>query len=959
MKYNSEDMADTRQLTTIHRIMRVTQTECSALLVKHLFHPDPPVVLSALSLLGESGCKELCGHYRNLYKKENQAIRTRILENLTANPEEEAKVFLLETFQQEKSPELRAKILIALGALAEKDTKMRDFLREKAVSGGGDTAQRMAAAEGLFISGDYEFLAAEIMKIYHQKEELSILNFLLTKMALYSDSEVFIKLYKFYRNQKDVGEEKDVLLCRATFGSYKNGRDTALLLSQFRERFLQICRSGTGAELDFALQVLTDVSFDNSWAIKILSALLVRNDLTRPQEKKREEIFSCMLPPVVQEFSLKKSLNSLVKRVMEPCVKLLEERIEKRADAAAEQNKYEFCDFFEALGNKPLLEAVVKYLKGPVSKERQAVILEVLKRLFPSLNNTQKKRMNSVLQLIKTEEGRIRAALVVECGKISFEDSLVRIFARLNFLLQLTVHVMDEPLSKIMLELYRVLGRLPETDRNLRINILIQFFSSPALKSVEFAWTELMTSFKGEAHGIVEKVLGLRTVPFKEEQLVFLKMVFQAEVFDTWQAACALCLLSSLPELSDGDWSELFIKRLKQMSINERDEPLAENLWCALSKTGTPLAIDFFCDYMRSCKHVLTPQRLQILNNFCCGMRERSDDSATVLQDLVYACLIEPNRFFYGDIGFLLCGMKEEYGLVVLIKALESEEKAVVRKTLDYFIELQQKDIWKKIFFLLEKSDVVLINSIVKYFSALGDQLDKAEIQHLVDSWLSGNVEPKTSHEGMDPEKIKQIINEMEKSSLTHKSRVGFAQNQQELTVFFIDIAGYTKRCSTSSQEKIIEMLKEFTAIVEPIGEKFSGRLIKKIGDCLMYTFTDRVSGLLMALEVQSELSRRNDFCVEEEKIHTRIGMNTGEVYLMDNDVFGDAVNLASRVESKAPTDGILVHESTMKGCHDLFVVEKKEPVLVKGIQEPIQTYVVQSANMGVMEACLNQKHER
>jgi class 3 adenylate cyclase/NADH:ubiquinone oxidoreductase subunit C len=952
-------MADTRQLTTVHRILRVTQTECTALLVKHLFHPEPPVVLSALSFLCESGRTDLCSHYRNLYKKDNQAIRGRILENLTANPEEEAKAFLLETFQQEKSAELRGKILIALGALAEKDVKMRDFLREKVISGGGDTEQRIAAAEGLFISGDYEFLVAEIMKIYHQKEELPILNFLLAKMALCIDSEVFIKLYKFYRNLKDAGEEKDIMLCRAIFGSYKNGRDTALLLSQFREKFLQICRSGNGSELDFAIQVLTDVTFDNSWAVKILSALLVRNDLTRPQEKKREEIFVRMLPEVAQEFSLKKSLNSLVKRLMESCVKLLTERIEKRADLTVEQNKYEFCDFFEALGNKPLLEAVVKYLKGPVSKERQTVILEVLKRVFPSLNNTQKKRMNSVLQLIKTEEGRIRASLVVECSKISFEDSLIRIFARLNFLLQVTVHVMDEHLAKTMHELYQVLGKLLETDRNLRINILIQLFSSSVLKSIENVWNDLMSEFKGEAHGIVEKALNLRTSPLKEEQLVFLKPVFQAEEFDIWQATCSLCLLSSLPELVDGDWSELFIRKLKQMSINERNEPLAESLWFALSKTGTPLAIDFFCDYMRSCKYVLTPQRLQILSNFCCGLRERSDDSAAVLQDMVYACMIESNRFFYADIGFLLCGMKEEYGQVVLIKALESEEKTVVRKTLDYFIALQQKDVWKRIFLLLENGDVVLINVIVKYFAALSDQLNKAELQHLVDSWLNGNVEANAAHEGMDPERIKQILSDMEKSSLTHKSRVGFAQNQQELTVFFIDIAGYTNRCNISSQEEIIEMLKEFTSIVEPIGKKFSGRLIKKIGDCLMYTFTDRVSALLMALEVQSELSRRNDFCVEEEKIHTRIGMNTGEVYLMDNDVFGDAVNLASRVESKAPTDGILVHESTMKGCYDLFVVEKKEPVLVKGIQEPIQTYVVQSAHMGVLEACLKQKDER
>ncbi len=184
-----------------------------------------------------------------------------------------------------------------------------------------------------------------------------------------------------------------------------------------------------------------------------------------------------------------------------------------------------------------------------------------------------------------------------------------------------------------------------------------------------------------------------------------------------------------------------------------------------------------------------------------------------------------------------------------------------------------------------------------------------------------------------------------------HKTRFELEQNIQELTIFFIDIAGYTKKSATSDIGEVMLMLDEFAKIIVPIGKKYRGNLIKKIGDCYMYTFESPIEAVMASLEVQSELRSYNEFRVDKDKLNTRIGLNTGKVFTQDNDVYGDPVNVASRVESKAPLNNLLINETTYLPIQDFVVTEKQEPVAVKGVDKPLQTYVVRGLKKGVQEA--------
>ena len=134
------------------------------------------------------------------------------------------------------------------------------------------------------------------------------------------------------------------------------------------------------------------------------------------------------------------------------------------------------------------------------------------------------------------------------------------------------------------------------------------------------------------------------------------------------------------------------------------------------------------------------------------------------------------------------------------------------------------------------------------------------------------------------------------------------------------------------------------------MGEKFNGNLVKKIGDCFMYTFEQPIDGVLASLEIQKELKEYNSKRAEHEQLHTRIGLNTGKVFMKEGDVFGDPVNIASRIESNAPHDGILIHESTFIGVKEFVDYEKMEPLVVKGSDEPLDTYLILGSLLGVLE---------
>lgn len=124
--------------------------------------------------------------------------------------------------------------------------------------------------------------------------------------------------------------------------------------------------------------------------------------------------------------------------------------------------------------------------------------------------------------------------------------------------------------------------------------------------------------------------------------------------------------------------------------------------------------------------------------------------------------------------------------------------------------------------------------------------------------------------------------------------------------IMFTDIAGYTL-LTESDETEALKLLDEHRRIVRPIISSHNGREVKTIGDAFLVEFSSAVEAVRCALEIQEALYNFNRNENPKEKILLRIGIHLGDVVHSENDVYGDAVNVASRIEGLSEPGGITV----------------------------------------------------
>jgi class 3 adenylate cyclase len=123
-------------------------------------------------------------------------------------------------------------------------------------------------------------------------------------------------------------------------------------------------------------------------------------------------------------------------------------------------------------------------------------------------------------------------------------------------------------------------------------------------------------------------------------------------------------------------------------------------------------------------------------------------------------------------------------------------------------------------------------------------------------------------------------------------------------SVMFMDIVGYSA-IAHADENIALRLLREQRDLVRPFFQKHNGREIKTIGDGVLVEFASALDAVTGAYEIQTAIHDSNAPKAPEERILMRIGIHLGDVIHTRNDVFGDAVNLASRVEPAAPAGGV------------------------------------------------------
>ena len=164
----------------------------------------------------------------------------------------------------------------------------------------------------------------------------------------------------------------------------------------------------------------------------------------------------------------------------------------------------------------------------------------------------------------------------------------------------------------------------------------------------------------------------------------------------------------------------------------------------------------------------------------------------------------------------------------------------------------------------------------------------------------------------------------------------------RHLTILLTDIKGFTDKTSSKTRAAISTMLDEHRAVVLPLLEARGGRLIKTIGDAFLMTFESPTNAVLAGVDVQEALAKLNEGRAADDRLDIRIAINAGEVNLIENDVFGEAVNITARIESIAEAGQVYFTEAVYLAMNKAEVPSSEIGLVqLKGIPDKIRVYKV------------------
>ena len=163
------------------------------------------------------------------------------------------------------------------------------------------------------------------------------------------------------------------------------------------------------------------------------------------------------------------------------------------------------------------------------------------------------------------------------------------------------------------------------------------------------------------------------------------------------------------------------------------------------------------------------------------------------------------------------------------------------------------------------------------------------------------------------------------------------------------DVVGYSRLMGEDEEGTLWALNSHLKELVEPLISEHNGRVVKTTGDGLLVEFSSVVDAVKCAVAFQKGMAERNNDVSQDRKIAFRIGINLGDIIVQDDDVFGDGVNVAARLEGLADPGGICISRAARDQIRDKldYGLEDMGEVEVKNIARPVRAFRVSQERSG------------
>lgn len=169
--------------------------------------------------------------------------------------------------------------------------------------------------------------------------------------------------------------------------------------------------------------------------------------------------------------------------------------------------------------------------------------------------------------------------------------------------------------------------------------------------------------------------------------------------------------------------------------------------------------------------------------------------------------------------------------------------------------------------------------------------------------------------------------------------------------VMCADVAQYSKLMERD-EDGTLDRLKAYRSIMSALTARHNGRIVNTWGDAVIVEFGSVIDAVQCAVEIQNELSHKNAKLPDATRMEFRIGLNLGDIMIEGDDIYGDGVNVAARLQELAPKGGIMLSQSVYEQVKTKVALgfDALGPKQVKNVSDPVETYSVRLGGRNALE---------
>ena len=159
------------------------------------------------------------------------------------------------------------------------------------------------------------------------------------------------------------------------------------------------------------------------------------------------------------------------------------------------------------------------------------------------------------------------------------------------------------------------------------------------------------------------------------------------------------------------------------------------------------------------------------------------------------------------------------------------------------------------------------------------------------------------------------------------------------------DVVGYSRLMGVDEVGTLDTLKRHRLELIEPAIAEHRGRVVKLMGDGILVEFASAVEAVACAAYIQQAMPARNEGLAVDRQIALRIGINVGDIIVEDDDIYGDGVNLAARIEGEADPGGICLSDDAYRQVHGKVdcAFEDLGEHRLKNFAEPVRIYAVRN----------------